>query len=418
MNTQFTTKINNRVAIVGGGAAGLFAAYKAACCGSSVTLIEKNGILGKKLNITGKGRCNVTNNCDIRTFLDNVPTNPKFLYKALSVLSPSDTIDFFETNGLPLKTERGRRVFPVSDKASDVSSLLKSLCEVEGVSFLNGTVISVKAENSVCNGIRILESGKQQDMQFDKVIIATGGKSYPKTGSDGSGYLLAARCGHKIITPKASLVPLVAKEQYCSDMMGLSLKNVTASFYQDSKCLYSELGEMLFTHFGVSGPIILSASAFFRTFPVDMRIDLKPGLDEKALDTRIMSDFSLYKNKIFGNSLDKLLPRAIIPTVVSICEIDPLKTVNSVTREERKRLIGVLKSFPVTIVATRPIEEAIITSGGIDVKEINPSTMESKLIKNLYFAGEIIDVDAYTGGYNLQIAFSTGYLAGISASQT
>lgn len=408
-----------KIAVIGGGPAGMLAAYYAAMYGASVTLIEKNEILGKKLNITGKGRCNLTNACDTQEFLANVHTNPRFLYKALNNLSTEDTMALFTDLGVPLKVERGRRVFPVSDKAADVSKALRDALQSVGVKVIKGKVLRVLAENKKVNGIELLLDSLKRGAHFDSVILATGGLSYPTTGSTGDGFRFAESLGHTVVTPRPSLVPLVVKENYCKDIMGLSLKNVTASFFSENgKLLVSEFGEMLFTHFGVSGPIILSASAHLGNTDkaISLKIDLKPALDETALDKRLLNDFGKFKNKDFCNSLDELLPQKLIPTVITLSGIDPRKKVNEITKAERASLVSILKNFPLTVIGRRPIEEAIVTSGGIKVSEINPSTMESKLIKGLYFAGEMIDVDAYTGGYNLQIAFSTGALAGQSAA--
>ncbi|MBR6796201.1 MAG: NAD(P)/FAD-dependent oxidoreductase [Clostridia bacterium] len=408
-----------KIAVIGGGPAGMLAAYYAAMYGASVTLIEKNEILGKKLNITGKGRCNLTNACDTQEFLANVPTNPRFLYKALNNLSTDDTMALFNDLGVPLKVERGRRVFPVSDKATDISKALRDALQSVGVKVIKGKVLRVLTEDKKVNGIELLLDGLKRGAHFDGVILATGGLSYPTTGSTGDGFRFAESLGHTVVTPRPSLVPLVVKESYCKDIMGLSLKNVTASFFtENGKLLVSEFGEMLFTHFGVSGPIILSASAHLGNTDkaIPLKIDLKPALDEAALDKRLLNDFGIFKNKDFCNSLDELLPQKLIPTVITLSGIDPRKKVNEITKAERASLVSILKNFPLTVIGRRPIEEAIVTSGGIKVSEINPSTMESKLIKGLYFAGEMIDVDAYTGGYNLQIAFSTGALAGQSAA--
>lgn len=410
MNTQSTTK-TNKIIIIGGGAAGMMAAI-AAADNAAVTVIERNQKLGMKLNITGKGRCNLTNNCDVRTLTENVPTNPKFLYKAFSAFPPSAIMEFFESNGLPLKTERGRRVFPQSDSAFDVTDTLRKVLREKNVRIMRGKVTGILVENGVCNGVVV--DGKQT-LYADRVIVAAGGASYPRTGSDGSAYKLCSDIGHTVTPLKPSLVPLTSSDKCCAKLMGLALKNVSVSFFKGEKLVFSDFGEMLFTHFGVSGPIILSASAYVKSFPARMTIDLKPALDDKTLDNRIVADFSSEKNRIFANSLGGLLPRALIPVIIERSKIDPKKQVNSVTREERKTLVNLIHNFEIELNGTRPLDEAIITSGGISVKEINPSTMESKLIKGLYFAGEIIDVDAYTGGYNLTIAFATGHLAGTSA---
>ncbi|MEG2118586.1 MAG: aminoacetone oxidase family FAD-binding enzyme, partial [Clostridia bacterium] len=318
MNTQSTTKINS-VIIIGGGAAGMLAAISASELGKTVTVIEKNKFMGKKLNITGKGRCNITNNCEVRIFLENVPVNPKFLYRALTDFSPSDTINFFESNGLETKTERGRRVFPLSDKAFDVTTTLQKICAKNKVKVIVGEVFDLIIENNVCIGAKYKSNGETCTINGDAVILATGGASYPKTGSDGFGYELARRAGHTIVPIKPSLVPLESVEKYCAELMGLSLKNVKISFFEKDKLIYSDMGEMLFTHFGVSGPMILSASAYIKSFPVQMNIDLKPALDERTLENRIINDFLLFKNKVFENSLDKLLPKAMIPVFVRLC---------------------------------------------------------------------------------------------------
>lgn len=413
MNTPYTTKTRtNKVVIIGGGPAGMMAAI-AAADNADVTVIERNKKLGMKLNITGKGRCNLTNNCDVRTLTENVPTNPKFLYKAFTAFTPADIIDFFESNGLPLKTERGRRVFPQSDSAFDVNDTLRRVMAEKGVHIVQGKATELIIENNVCRGV---VTDRKKTYLADSTIIAAGGASYPKTGSDGSGYRLCEKAGHTIMPLSPSLVPLTSADKCCTELMGLSLKNVSVSFYHGEKELYHDFGEMLFTHFGVSGPIVLSASAYVKSFPAHMVIDLKPALDEKALDNRILSDFSAEKNRIFANSLSALLPRAMIPVIVKRSGINPQKQVNAITKDERKRLVQLIHSFEIDLNGTRPLDEAIITCGGVSVKEINPSTMGSKLVSGLYFAGEIIDVDAYTGGYNLTIAFSTGRLAGKSAS--
>ena len=403
----------NRICVIGGGAAGMMAAYFASCGGGEVTLFEKNPFCGKKINITGKGRCNLTNQCDVQEFLRNVPTNPRFLYKALNNLSPDATTALFEALGVPLKVERGRRVFPVSDRAADVSAALKKSCDDSGVKTEYKKVQKVETKDGAVSAV-VLQGGKR--VECDACIIATGGASYPKTGSDGDGYRIAEELGHSIVPLKPSLVPLVTEDEWCRELMGLSLINVRLSVFQGEKEKFSEQGEMLFTHFGVSGPLVLSASCHING-EAQAYIDLKPALDEETLDRRILRDFEELKNKDFANSLGALLPQKLIPVVVAQSGIPPHKKVNSVTKEERRRLVQLLKGLSFTIIGKRPIDEAIITSGGVSVKEINPSTMESKLVKGLFFAGEVIDVDAYTGGYNLQIAFSTGALAGESAAE-
>ncbi len=401
------------VCVVGGGAAGMMAAGTALQYGASVTIFESMPFLGKKLGITGKGRCNVTNDSDINEFLENVPKNPRFLYTALSALSPSDTMTFFESMGVELKTERGKRVFPKTDKAKTIVDALKKYCS-------GATVICEKVKKIIKNSENFTVITQNGSYEFDKVIIATGGKSYPLTGSDGSGYRLAINLGHKITELRPSLIPLVSNDKICSELQGLSLKNVGIKIYDtQSKLMYSDFGEMMFTHFGVTGPMILSASAHLIDKDIStltLYIDLKPALDDKTLDSRLLSDFAKNTNKDFINSLSELLPSKLIAPFVDLCGIDPRKKVNTITKEERKNILENLKQFKINLSGVRPIEEAIITSGGVEVKEISPKTMESKLIEGLYFAGEIIDVDAYTGGFNLQIAFSTGYLAGMNSA--
>ncbi len=404
-----------RVAVIGGGAAGLMAAGTAVMYGASVTVFEGQKILGKKLAITGKGRCNVTNNTDIEGILSNVTRNPRFLYTALNTLSPRETMDFFESMGVKLKTERGNRVFPESDKARDIVDALASYAD--GADVIHEKVKAISKQNG-----KFLIKTEAESYCFDKVILATGGRSYPLTGSDGSGYRLARSLGHTVTALAPSLVPLESNDSLCSALMGLSLRNVKIEIKDtNEKLLYSDFGEMLFTHFGVSGPVILSASAHLREKDIstlDLYIDLKPALDEKTLDQRLLSDFKKNSNKDFINSLSDLLPSKMIEPFVTLTEIDPRKKVNLITKEERHTILTSLKSMKITLKGFRPIEEAIITSGGIEVREISPKTMESKIVEGLYFAGEIIDVDAYTGGFNLQIAFSTGYLAGKSAAES
>ncbi len=402
-----------RVAVIGGGAAGMMAAGVASEYGAEVTVFEHTGRLGKKLAITGKGRCNLTNNCDVNEFLESVRRNPRFLYAALNAFGPGDTISFFEALGVPVKTERGKRVFPVSDKAIDVVNALRKYSS--SASFIFHRVRSVVRTDS---GFSVRAD---RDYEFDRVIIATGGRSYPLTGSDGSGYSLAKKLGHSVTALTPSLIPFESSSSLCPNLQGLSLKNVTISiFNSDGKSLYSDFGEMMFTHFGVTGPMILSASAHLRDVDISeltLVIDLKPALDEKTLDKRLLNEFSTAKNKDFINVLGSLLPSKLIDPFVELVQIDPRKKVNSLTKEERARIISTLKHIEIPLSGLRPIEEAIITSGGIDVKEIMPKTMESRLVPGLYFAGEIIDVDAYTGGFNLQIAFSTAYLAGKFAAE-
>lgn len=406
-----------RVVVVGGGAAGLMAAITAAESGAEVVLFEKNDRLGKKLRITGKGRCNVTNDCDLNEFLTNVPTNPRFLYTALSRFSTADTQAFFENAGVPLKTERGKRVFPQSDKAGDIVAALDRKCRALGVQILHRKVQELLLEEQSVRGVKTADG----EMTADAVILCTGGRSYPTTGSDGDGYRFAASAGHTVTKISPSLVPLIADGRLCASMQGLSLKNVALSVLDATtqKVVYRDFGEMMFTHFGLTGPLILSASAHLPDIDqkrYEAHIDLKPALDEKTLHARILSDFEKYRNRDFLNALDDLLPQKMIAPFVRLCEIDGRKKVHSVTREERERMVKVLKDLTVPLVGFRPINEAIVTRGGVHVKEVDPKTMQSKLITGLYFAGELLDVDAYTGGFNLQIAFSTAYLAGFSAA--
>lgn len=405
-----------RVAVLGGGAAGLFAAISAAECGAEVTLLEKNPFCGKKLNITGKGRCNITNICDADTFLSNVPVNPRFLYRALTDFSPSDTVDFFEAHGVPTKTERGRRVFPLSDRARDVTDCLVNTAKGYGVHILCAEGKTLVIENGCVTGITVFRNGRKEMLPCDSLIIATGGASYPRTGSTGDGYRLAKEAGHTVVPPKASLVPLVSPDPLCKACMGLSLRNVGISFYREGGLLYQEQGEMLFTHFGVTGPVVLSASAHLREgYPVTMRIDMKPALDEKTLNDRLLREFTSHANKDLRNCMNTLLPAGLIQPFLEKFGISGEQKIHSVTKEARKKLLDGLKGIELEITGTRSIDEAIVTSGGVKVSEIDPRSMESKKVKGLYFAGEVLDVDAYTGGYNLQIAFSTGRLAGYSS---
>ena len=408
---------NAGVAVIGGGAAGLMAAYSAARYGARVTLFERNDRCGRKLAITGKGRCNVTNDCSVEELLQNVPTNPRFLYSALGRFDTSDTKAFFEERGVALKVERGRRVFPVSDRAEDIVRALVSACKENGVNICYERVTSLRIENGELLGLNT----EKNSYDADAVIICTGGKSYPRTGSDGDGYALARSAGHTVTPLLPSLVPICSESKLCPALQGLSLKNVSLSIIrkQDGKEVYSDFGEMMFTHFGITGPMILSASAHIPDISegkYEARINLKPALDEKTLDARIISDFSKYSNKDFLNALGDLLPQKLIPVIVSLSGIDARKKVNSITKEERRALCEVIRCLRIPLSRFRPINEAIITKGGVSVKEISPKTMESKLCRGLYFAGEVIDVDAYTGGYNLQIAFSTAVLAGESAA--
>ena len=405
---------SKRIAIIGGGAAGLFAAASLPeCSDAEVVLFDKNPFFGKKLLITGKGRCNVTNDCDFQEFFANVPQNGKFLYSALRRFSPADTIEFFESCGVPLKTERGKRVFPASDKASDIRDALVNLAKKNGVVFRFEKVKKIDKKGDIFSVMT-----DKSTYFFEKVIVATGGVSYPGTGSTGDGYVFAKKFGHTITSVSPSLVPLVTRERFVTRLMGLSLKNVSLSIVDSTndKTVYSDFGEMLFTHFGISGPLVLSASSYVRDINASPDrykacIDLKPALSEEQLDSRVQRDFLERKNMQLDNALRKLLPEKIILPLLKKCGIDPEKQCNSVTKEERNALVRTVKNFSLTVTGYRPISEAIITDGGICVKEINPKTMESKLINGLHFAGEIIDVAGFTGGFNLQIAFSTGYAA-------
>ena len=406
-----------KVVVVGAGPAGMMAAITAAKLGAKVTLLEKNDRVGKKLRITGKGRCNVTNDCSVQDFLSNVPTNPRFLYTALSKFSIDDVKSFFEDAGVPLKVERGNRVFPVSDKAADIVSAMFNECKKAGVQVLLGKKVSgVNVEDG-----RVVSVRCGGEIECDAVILATGGVSYPLTGSDGDGLRFARNIGHTVTELRPSLVPIVEDGFVCREMQGLSLKNVGLKIISEKsgKVVYEDFGEMVFTHFGITGPMVLSASAYLPDIGKEKyhaEIDLKPALDDKKLDARLLSDFSKYSNKDFLNSLSDLLPQKMIETVVAMSGIDGRKKVNSITREERARLSEVIKHFKINLSHFRPIAEAIVTKGGVSVKEIDPKTMQSKLVEGLFFAGEMIDVDAYTGGFNLQIAFSTGYTAGENAA--
>ena len=388
------------------------AAVQAARFGRSVLLFEKNENIGRKLRITGKGRCNVTNDSPAEEHLRNIPVNPRFMYSAFSMFGAEETKSFFEELGVPLKTERGNRVFPVSDNAEDIVAAFGRELKRLGVKIIHRRVSSLIIEDGACAGVK----AGGEEFRSGSVLIACGGKSYPNTGSTGDGYTLAESAGHTVTELKPSLVPLVSPDKYCAEMMGLSLRNVTLSLYDGGKRIFSELGEMLFTHFGVSGPLVLSASSHIRDMePGRYRlvIDLKPGLTPEQLDARIQRDFAENLNRDFINGIRKLLPAKLIPVIVRLSGIAPEQKVNGITREQRRRLGELIKAFPVRISGFRPIDEAIVTSGGVSVKEIDPRTMESKLCPGLYFAGEVIDVDAYTGGFNLQIAFSTAYAAAI-----
>lgn len=411
--------------IVGGGAAGMMAAVAAADSGGRVCLIEKNEKLGKKLFITGKGRCNITNAADMDTLLENVCVNRKFLYSAFYDFDNRAVMDFLEQAGCPLKTERGERVFPVSDHSSDVTAAFVRELKKRNVRVLLNTEVKALtvsredgAEKPRITGVRLADG---TELAAEKVIVCTGGVSYPSTGSTGDGYRFAEETGHRVIPPRPALVPLEIKEAWCADLMGLSLKNVSVRMVHNKKELYRGFGEMLFTHFGVSGPLILSAGSYYnKRFygqKAQLHIDLKPALSREQLDTRILRDFEKNKNRLFKNALEELLPSKMIPVIVSLSCICPETKVNGITRSQRAGLEELLKNLTLTVTGTRGFSEAIVTQGGVRVKEVNPSTMESRLIRGLYFAGELLDLDAVTGGFNLQIAWSTGYLAGVSAAK-
>ena len=409
----------SKVIVVGAGAAGMMAAYFAAKNKNKVTLIEKNEKTGKKIYITGKGRCNITNACDVEDLFANVMSNKKFLYSAFYGFTNSDVIDFFENHGIKTKIERGNRVFPVSDHSSDVISALERALKEQNVDILLNTCVEkIECADSRVTGV-VLCGGRK--IEADAVIVATGGMSYQATGSTGDGYRFAEESGHKVTECTPSLVPFNAQEEWVAKLQGLSLKNVLVTIYDGRKKLYEDFGEMLFTHFGVSGPLILSASAAIKQNtikkPLQMFIDLKPALSYEALDKRILREFDDAKNKQFKNSINKLLPSKMIPVIIGLSGIDPDKKVNEISKGEREGLVNLLKKLPVTLNGTRQWNVAIVTKGGISTKDINPSTMESKIIKNLYFAGEVLDLDALTGGYNLQIAWSTGALAGKSINK-
>ena len=420
-----------KVVIIGGGPAGMLSAISASQEGNEVTIIEKMNQLGKKLCITGKGRCNITSSLPIEDFIKNIPGNGKFLYSAFKNFTNQDILKLLKEEGIQTKEERGNRIFPVSDRASDVRDALIKRLKKENVKIItNARVVDIIVKENTVQGViyktnsnsnKNANSSKNEqkiELKADKVILATGGKSYPLTGSNGDGYNLAKKLGHTVTEIMPSLVALVAKDEdidVCQNLQGLSLKNVGLKVYRDNKMIYEDFGEMLFTHFGVSGPIILSSSAHLvrnSMENVQISIDLKPALDENKLDERILRDFNTEKNKEFKNSLNQLLPQKMIPVIVDKMGIN--RKVNEITKEERRKLVKILKDFRIKIKGFRPVEEAIVTAGGINIKEINPKTMESKIVKGLYFAGEIIDVDAYTGGFNLQIAYSTGFTAGLN----
>ena len=421
MKTQVKGIYMSKVLIIGGGAAGMMAAAFAAKNGNRVEVFEKNEKLGKKLFITGKGRCNITNAADLEDFFSAVTSNPKFLYSAFYSFTNEQVISFFEELGVRTKVERGGRVFPVSDHSSDVIQALKSEMERLGVKInLNAEVKELITEKNstieTVNGIRLV-SGKK--ISGDAVIVATGGISYPSTGSTGDGYRFARRCGHKVSELSPSLVPMEVKEWYAGELMGLSLRNTEIRITDGKKKLYQEFGEMLFTHYGVTGPVILSASSVvgkkLKDTELTLHIDLKPALTEEQLDKRVLREFETNHNRQFKNAVDSLFPSKLRPVIVELSGIPEEKKVHEITKEERLRFVRLIKDFTMTLTGLRGYNEAIITKGGVSVKEIDPGTMESKLVKGLYFAGEVLDLDAVTGGYNLQIAWSTGYLAGMNA---
>ncbi len=404
---------NKKIVIIGGGASGLIAGAESAKLGNDVIIAEKMPRPARKVMITGKGRCNVTNACfDLDELISNVPTNARFLYSAFSAFMPYDTIALIEEMGVPTKIERGNRVFPVSDKAVDIVDALVKNAVDSGAKIIQGTAESFELEGNTIKAV-LLDSGER--IECDSVAICTGGKSYPATGTTGDGYKLAQSVGHTIVKPEPSLIPMICSNNFIPKLQGLALKNVSLKAYDGDRLVYEDFGEMLFTHYGISGPIVLSASAHMknpREHSYKIVIDLKPALDEKTLDKRIQRDFAENNNKDFINSLSKLLPHKIIPVIVGLSGILPSEKCNQITKQQRMNLVHLLKNFTLNVTDYRPIEEAIVTSGGVNVKEINPKTMKSKIISNLYFAGEVIDVDAYTGGFNLQIAFSTGYVCG------
>ncbi len=409
---------SKKVIVIGGGPAGMMAAGIAAQNGADVTLFEKNEKTGRKLLITGKGRCNITNFCDNNDFISNIPTNSRFMYSAINAFSTYDTVAFFEDLGVPTKVERGNRVFPVSDKAMDVCDAMRNFVLQNGAKIKSSQVKALLQKNGAVVGVKT-----DDDKSFfaDSIVVATGGKSYPKTGSTGDGYIFAKSVGHSVSKPIPSLVPLVSDDDFCKELQGLSLKNVSIKVFDDisNKEIYSDFGEMLFTHFGLSGPTILSASAHMRDMSENkysVHIDFKPALDRDTLDKRLLRDLNKFINKDISNSLFELLPKSFVPVLLKLCDIDPHTKCNSITVAQRRSIIDKMKDLRVSIKGFRPIDEAIITCGGVNVYEIDPKTMRSKIVPNLFFAGEVIDVDAYTGGFNLQIAFSTGYLAGMNSS--
>ena len=409
--------MSKKIVVIGGGAAGMMAAIAAVEQGAAVTLLEPNERLGKKLNITGKGRCNVTNDTDIEGLMANIPRNGKFLYSAFSHFDARDTMSFFEGLGVPLKVERGNRVFPVSDCAFDISGALKRRLQKLHVTIIRERAVTIESEAGQVTAVK----GERNAYPAEAVILATGGVSYPGTGSTGDGYRMAAECGHTIVEPRGSLVPLVSPDVCCGQMQGLALKNVELTVLnQKNKAVFKEFGEMLLTHFGVSGPLVLSASAHLRNWDKNsyrLVIDLKPALDEQKLDARILRDIGENPNKGLDKIIGGLVHRSMVNVVLEKLSLSAEQKANALTKEQRRALIDLLKHFPVAVSGTRPVTEAIITTGGVKVGKVQPSTMESKLMSGLYLAGEVLDVDAYTGGFNLQIAWATGHLAGVSAAE-
>lgn len=407
--------LNADAVVIGGGAAGCICAIMAAENGKQVILLEPNRQLGRKLRITGKGRCNVTNKCDIKTVLEHMPGDGRFLYSALNAFPPERVIEFFTDSGVLLKVERGNRVFPVSDNANDIADALTSLLDKHQVLVVHEKAVSILLENNTVSKVITNLS----EINTNCCAICTGGLSYPKTGSDGSGYHLAENLGHSVSECHPSLVPLESNDSVCQELQGLTLKNVRLTAKKNGKTIFQEQGEMLFAHFGITGPIVLSASAHMRSFDraqYEIEIDFKPALDDTTLEKRVLRDFDKYKNKSINNALVDLLPHAVIPVMLKKIGVPKAKPVHEITKQERKSLVHILKHFPISISGTRPFDEAIITAGGVNTTDINPRTMESKLVQGLFFAGEVMNLDAYTGGFNLQIAWSTGYVAGKSIS--
>lgn len=407
--------LKDTVCVIGAGPAGMMAAGMAYRPGNRVVLLEKNAVPGKKLLLTGKGRCNVTNSCGLSELMENIVRNPRFLYSAFSAFPPQSVMEFFEARGVPLKTERGQRVFPVSDRAADINNALRAFVAERGVELVRGEAAALEVENGAVCGVRLSEG---RVIRCAAAVLATGGLSYPRTGSTGDGYRMAADLSHTICRPGPSLVPLETEEKWTAGLAGLTLKNCAVKLVDSSagREIYSDFGELLFTHFGVSGPVVLSASAHMEdTGRYRLLIDLKPALRGETLDRRLLHDFAASQNRDFKNSLDGLLPKSLIPIIIGLSGVRPDTKINSVTKAERAALVRLLKSLPLTVRGFRPVEEAVVTRGGVCVREVDPRTMESRLCRGLYFAGEILDVDAYTGGFNLQIAFSTGYLAGRAA---